>query len=101
MKKTTGDIYLNIEDSDYITIVDRVDRIELYFTSMFYKNKFEKMMNSYIETENYKLKNKYGFDCGELLDTYLILSLYRKIEKRGFKVYVNSIRINENYFKVK
>ena len=37
MKKTTGDIYLNIEDSDYITIIDRVDRIELYFTSMFYK----------------------------------------------------------------
>ena len=41
--------------------------------------------------------NKFNIKTENLLDTYFIIAFYKKIEKRGFRVYVNSIRIDENY----
>ena len=58
-----------------------------YFTSEFYKNKFENEIENYIEIEEIKIRNKYKVDLS--LSLYLAISLYKKIEKRGFRVFDN------------
>lgn len=56
-----------------------------YFSSEFYKKKFIENVNKYIHEENLKLKNKYKIS--NICDLFLAVSYYKKVEKRGFRVY--------------
>lgn len=87
-----GKVYKNILDSDYAF---NFQRFTFYFSSKFYIEKFKKELYNYIDIERLKLNNKYGV---ELESTeYLALSLYKKIEKRGFRVKFMNKYIKENH----
>lgn len=71
----------NINESPYF--ID-YQGIKFYFSSLFYRNKFEKEYLKIIDDEEYKLGIKYK--CKINADLMIMLMLYQKIEKRGFKV---------------
>lgn len=79
-----GKVYKNIEDSDYVF---NFQRFTFYFSSKFYIDKFKKELDNYIDIEKNKLFKRHDI----ILESseYLALSLYKKIEKRGFRVYFN------------
>lgn len=91
-----GKVYKDIELSNY-----KFDfqRFTFYFSSKFYIEKFRKELDNYIDIEKTRLMKRYDL----ILDSseYLALSLYKKIEKRGFRVYFSysnelGTRIKEN-----
>lgn len=86
-----GKVYHNIELSDYVF---EYKRFTFVFSSKFYFNKFQKELSNFININNNRLNNKYNVELEA--SEYLALSLYKSIEKRGFLVYYNSRRIEEN-----
>ena len=86
-----GKVYYDLNESTY-----KVDykRFTFLFSSKFYIDKFKKELDNFVNIENKKIYSKYRvvLECSE----YLALSLYKKIEKRGFKVYFNNKEIKEN-----
>ena len=62
--------------------------INFYFSSEFNLRRFMDSWKSYIKEENTKFLNRYN--VGVDLTLPLIFSLYKKIEKRGYKVLTNS-----------
>lgn len=86
-----GKVYHRIEESDYCY---QYQRFTFYFSSMLYIKKFEKELSNYVDLETRKLNFKYNvnLESGE----YLALSLYKRIEKRGFLVYYCNRPIKEN-----
>lgn len=85
-------IYLNIDESNYIF---EYGDLKFYFSSLFYKNKFEKEFFEFVinETRKLEIKFKCSLNCQEMI----MLLLYKKIEKRGFKVLYKGNSIPENY----
>lgn len=90
MKTTVKGICLNINESEYYL---KYKGLIFYFSSEFYKNKFTNEVNHYIENETLKIQVKYNININ--LDILFMLSLYKKIEKRGFRVFdeINSKEI--------
>lgn len=84
-------IYYNLDESDYTF---RYDEFIFYFSSQFYKEKFIKEYTNYIKEETMKLKLK--FKCELVFDYIILILLYKKIEKRGFKVMYNGHKLREN-----
>lgn len=82
MKSVAG-VYLDIEESDYTF---QTNGMLFYFSSLFYLKKFKESVKN-IKEENLKLENKYK--CKIDATYFLLLILYNKIEKRGFKVVIN------------
>ena len=82
-------VCLNINESEYMTTFGGFN---FYFSSNFYKEKFEREVSKYVEEEELKINNKYKIQINIAL--YLAVSLYRKIEKRGFRVFDN---LNKRY----
>lgn len=82
-------VCLNINESEYMTTFGGFN---FYFSSNFYKEKFEREVQKYIEEEELKINNKYKTQINVSL--YLAISLYKKIEKRGFRVFDN---LNKRY----
>lgn len=80
--KTAKGICLNLNESDYFF---NYKGIIFYFSSEFYKKKFVDNIQNYIENETYKLQVKYNINLN--IDVMLMISLYKKIEKRGFRIY--------------
>lgn len=78
---TKRGIELNIKESKYIFVVDG---LMLYFSSNFNKERFISNYNAYLDEENIKLENKYKVNID--LKRLLIVSFYKKIEKRGFYI---------------
>ena len=80
-------VYYNINDSVYSL---EYNNYKFYFSSEYYLNKFKDKFKNFIEEENYKLQSifKINLDFKEMLLIYL----YLKIEKRGFRIdtYVNN-----------
>lgn len=76
-------VYANIEESTYFT---DMYGYRLYFSSKVYMNKFKNRIEKYIKDERIKLKNKYK--VSNITNNFLVLSLYIKIETRGFRVYL-------------
>ena len=85
-------VYQNIFDSDYFY---EFKGYKLYFSSLFNKARFIDRIEQYIFDENIKYTNKYGIKID--LTNYLILVLYKKIEKRGFRVYNYNDELIKNY----
>ena len=86
-------IYNDINESNYTF---KYDKLTFYFSSNFYKEKFIKEYINFIHDETMKLRIK--FKCGIYCDEMILLLLYKKIEKRGFKVLYNDKQVRENYF---
>ena len=78
-------VYQDIFESNYYY---DYESYRLYFSSLFNKNRFISRIEEFIKDENIKNSNKYGVKID--LTNYLIIVLYKKIEKRGFRVYNNS-----------
>lgn len=86
-------VYNNIYESDYLF---EYSNIKFYFSSKFYLEKFEREYIKFIKDETIKLKNK--FKCHIICDEMILLLLYKKIEKRGFRVLYKDLEIKENYY---
>lgn len=92
--KTVNGIYYDINDSDYIY---EYKNYRFYFTSEVYKRKFIERLNDEINIETLKFYEKYKINVE--IEDLIIIKLYQKIEKRGFKiekVLDNDIKILEN-----
>lgn len=86
-------IYNNIEESTYYY---KYDELKFYFSSQFYLNKFKKEYLNYLKDEEIKMQLKYK--CIVYCDEIILLLLYKRIEKRGFKVLYKDKPIRENYY---
>lgn len=89
--RTARGIYYNLEESQYRS--QKGDLI-LYFSSKFYKDKYDEEVESYVNQET--LKHKIKYDQNILFDSLLYIAFYKKIEKRGFKVLYKNKRIDPN-----
>ena len=86
-------IYNDITDSIYTF---KYDDLVFYFSSQFYQEKFERMYIQFLKDETMKLKIK--FKCNIYCEEMILLLLYKKIEKRGFKVEYKGKELIENYY---
>lgn len=95
MKSARG-IYYDLKESDYFVKLDiNNEEIILYFSSLFLRKKFLDNVGNYIHNENLKLSYTYKIDIDAT--KLLILSYYKRIEKRGFRVLINEKEIiNDN-----
>lgn len=84
MKKTIRGIYHDLNDSDYIVILNSV---KYYFSSNYYKKKFIQKYEENNSIINYSLKKRFKAN----INTYLLsdIILYSKIEIRGFRIIYN------------
>ena len=83
----------SLEDSPFFL---RINDFMFYFTSKFYMDKFNKEYKDYIRDETLRLNVKYkmmGY-----ADEMLLLSFYKIIEKRGFKVKYKGVEIEKDYY---
>lgn len=89
----TCEICYDLRNSDYKV---NINGLIFYFSSIIYLNKFKSNIKQYIEIESIKIKNKYGININ--LDYYLSISYYKKLEKRGFRVFdeIQNKEITEN-----
>ena len=88
-------IYKDLKESEYIfTFYD----FKFYFSSKFYFNKFLKEYDSYIKNEIDKLK--ISFKCDVVANSPLLLLLYKRIEKRGFRVLYKGIELKDYYISI-
>lgn len=86
-----GKVYYDLNESDYI--ID-YKRFKFIFSSKFYIEKFKKELYNYINIEQNRIDERYKLRLES--SEYLALSLYKKIEKRGFLVYFNGRKIDKN-----
>ena len=84
-------IYYDLEKSKFEV---EYKRFRFIFSSQFYLSKFEKDINNFISIEKQKFNLRYGAYLKS--DEFLALTLYKKIEKRGFLVYFDGRKINPN-----
>lgn len=90
--QTKRGIYLNLKESVYKF---KYGRLVFYFSSQSYLTKFKLVYSEYIKNETLKIQLKYGgiIWCDEML----LLTLYKKIEKRGFRVLCDNKELDEYY----
>lgn len=79
---TVRGICLNLNESEYYY---KYKGLIFYFSSKIYKNKFANTIKQYLENETLKIQIKYNVNIN--FDILLMISYYKKIEKRGFRVY--------------
>ena len=77
-------VYQDITKSD---IVFEVDDIKFYFSSLFNRERFKKRFEDYVNEEENKIMIKYKLPIN--IKKYLLISLYYKIEIRGFLIEVS------------
>lgn len=86
-----GKVYYNLYESEYHY---KYKRFLFVFSSKLYINNFINQLEKYVDLESKKLIAKYNVELES--SEYLALSLYKKIEKRGFLVYYNDEEIDKN-----
>lgn len=79
--KTVRGIYHSLDESEYIF---KYDDLTFVFSSKLYLNKFIGEYKSYLKDSTARIESKYK--CVFYADELLLITLYRKIEKRGFRV---------------
>lgn len=87
---TVRGIYYDLKESVYTF---QYDRLTFYFSSKYYLEKFKSSYVSYLKQETLKLSSKYK--CCIYGDEMILLSLYKNIEKRGFRVEYKGKSIDE------
>lgn len=86
-------VYNDINESNYTF---KYDKLVFYFSSKFYLEKFKREYINYLKDEIMKIKIRYK--CNIYCNEMILLMLYKKIEKRGFKVLYNNKALKENYY---
>lgn len=81
LKSPYGVYYNTLDSEDYYFVYED---LKFYFSSMYNLNRFKERLSKYIYEENQKIINRYKIKID--LTLYLILSLYKSIEKRGYKI---------------
>lgn len=91
--KTKRGIELDLNSS---AIKLKYNDLTFYFSSILYKEKFQEKLESYILEEQLKINLRYRLNIK--MQKTLAIALYKKIEKRGFKIYSNMLKrdLNEN-----
>lgn len=85
-------IYNDIKESRYKY---QYGRLEFYFSSEYYLEKFRSNLSKIIKIETDKLKIK--FDCNIIADEMIALWYYKKLEKRGYRVNIINCNTNEKH----
>lgn len=83
-------VYNNIEESPFKF---EYDDLQFYFSSNYLKEKFIRQYINFIKDETIKLKVK--FKNVIMCDEMILLLLYKKVEKRGFRVYYKNHKLRE------
>lgn len=92
--KTKYGIFLNLDESTYSY---EKNKMIFYFSSELYLNKFKKTYKNYIQMEIAKLNIKYNLTIEDFpilynnISNFLLMALYKKIEKRGYKICTNEM----------
>lgn len=81
-------VYNDLNESNYTY---KYKRYTFYFSSEFYLEKFKSEIDDYIKIETNKLKVKFRSEI--IAEEFLAICLYKKIEKRGFKILYNDDEI--------
>ena len=93
--KTTRGVYYNLKESDYVATLNiNSEEIKLYFSSNFNKVRFLEKVGNIIHEDNLKLSFRYKIDIDAT--KLILLSYYKVIEKRGFRVIINNKEVLEN-----
>ena len=79
--KTIKGIELDLTQTEYIV---SIYGYSFYFSSKFYKEKFEREMKNFSEMEMQKIRVKNKIKIS--MELYFLFALYKKIEKRGFRI---------------
>lgn len=88
MKSARG-IYYDLKESDYFVCLNiNNEDLTFYFSSLFLRKKFMENVGTYISNENLKLNLRYHIDIDAT--KLLLISYYKIIEKRGFRVLINN-----------
>lgn len=82
MARVSEHVYYDIFESD---ISIQYKDLIMFFSSEFNATRFQNKILNFINEENSKLKVKYNVEVE--FDDMLIIAYYKKIEKRGFRVY--------------
>lgn len=82
MEKTIKRICLNLNESEYTF---NYKGLVFYFSSLFNKKRFIERVENYVTLENMKLQIRY--DVNFNLELIFMISLYKRIEKRGFRIF--------------
>ena len=93
--KTKNGIELDLKNSSYIY---DYNNLKFYFSSKFYLKKFQENLSYYLFMETTKIINKYKVKINLYL--FLAISLYQKIEKRGFYIKYENEEIEIPKFEV-
>lgn len=93
--KTKRGIYTNIKESEYTySVFFNQNGVHLdytfYFSSEFYRNKFENRHKEEIHRFNRSLNNVYKDKFDIVADPLAWIRLYCLIEKRGFYIIINN-----------
>lgn len=89
--KTRRGIFTNLDESDFIF---SINGLRFYFSSEYYLKKFMNNFRNYIELESQKIHDKFNINIDFKL--FLAVALYKKIEKRGFKVEYKNVPISKH-----
>lgn len=90
---TRNGIELDLEESKYCYTYKN---LTFYFSSRFYLRKFDNELEKFIDNETKKLYNKLKVRADYSI--LLAVVLYKRIEKRGFKVMVDNDEPIEMYY---
>lgn len=95
--KTVRGIYYDLKESEYEF---DYDNLKFVFSSKLYLEKFIGNYKDYLKDETAKIES--DFKATFYADELLLIDLYRKIEKRGFRVlYFNEPLDEKLYYNIK
>lgn len=83
-------VFYDLKDSNYIYLGDNV---AFYFSSNLYLKKFTLKLDEFIKNEKMKFLVNYKININA--DLLFMITLYRKIEKRGFRVIYNGKELED------
>lgn len=86
-------VYYELDNTPFFL---RINDFMFYFSSNFYLEKFKNTMEEYLKIETLKLNSKYKMIV--YADEMLLLSLYKMIEKRGFRVKYKGVDLEKDYY---
>lgn len=85
-------VYQNINESTYTF---EVENLIFYFSSSFNLRRFKERCISYSVNEERKLINRFHVNID--MKKYFLISFYKLIEKRGFKILYNNKEIQDDF----
>lgn len=91
--KTIRGIYHSLDESEYTF---KYDNLTFVFSSNLYLKKFMGIYKEYLKERTARLESQ--FKSTLYADELILIDLYRKIEKRGFRVLYNNELLDEKLY---